>query len=89
MIVELNDLAFKKAKEDDVFVVKIIKGKKYAFPISKDELFEDVYKRLDNLELKYSNFNKNIEKQNEENQKHKEQVNETLIKISQILGGKQ
>jgi hypothetical protein len=89
MIVELNDLAFKKAKENDVFVVKIIKGKKYAFPISKDELFEDVYKRLDNLELKYLNFNENIEKQNEENKKHKEQVNETLIKISQILGGKQ
>lgn len=89
MIVELNDLAFKKAKEDDVFVVKIIKGKKYAFPISKDELFKDVYERLDNLELKYLNFNDNIEKQNEENKKHKEQVNETLIKISQILGGKQ
>lgn len=88
MIVELNDLAFKKAKENDVFVVKEIKGKKYAFPVSKNELFEDVYKRLDDLELQYLNFNKNIEEQNETNEKHKKQINETLIKISKILGGK-
>lgn len=41
MIVNLNDIAFQNAKQNDIFIIEEKNGKLYATPISKEELLKE------------------------------------------------
>lgn len=87
MIVELNDKAFAKSHNGDIFIIEEKNGKKYAKPISKKELLRDVYLKLENAQCEILTFQEMVDKQNETINAFKEFVNEKLILIAKIVGG--
>lgn len=87
MIVELNDKAFAKSHNGDIFIIEEKNGKKYAKPISKKELFSDVYLKLENAQCEILTFQDMVDKQNETINEFKEFVNEKLVLIAKIVGG--
>lgn len=87
MIVELNDKEFAKSHNGDIFIIEEKNGKKYAKPISKKELLNDVYLKLENAQFEILSFKDMVDKQNETINAFKEFVNEKLILIAKIVGG--
>lgn len=88
MIVELNDKEFAKSHNGDIFIIEEKNGKKYAKPISKKELLRDVYLKLENAQFEILSFKDMVDKQNETINAFKEFVNEKLVLIAKIVGGK-
>lgn len=80
MIVDLNDKAFEKAKDGDIFVIEEKNGKKYAAPISKEELLLPLDKRLENAELKILNLTKRFDNL-------ESSTNDKVMKIAKLVGG--
>ena len=80
MIVDLNDKAFEKAKDGDIFVIEEKNGKKYATPISKEELLLPLDKRLENAELKILNLTKRFDNL-------ETSTNDKIMKIAKLVGG--
>lgn len=60
MLVELNDDKFKKSKNGDLFTVEVKDGKKYASPISKEELLSVVTNTLNSLQLQINGLRKDM-----------------------------
>lgn len=88
MIVELNDKEFAKSHNGDIFVIEEKNGKKYAKPISKKELLRDVYLKVENAQFEILSFKEMVDEQNKQINAFKEFVNEKLVLIAKIVGGK-
>lgn len=88
MIVELNDKEFAKSHNGDIFVIEEKNGKKYAKPISKKELLNDVYLKLENAQFEILSFKDMVDEQNKQINAFKDYVNEKLVLIAKIVGGK-
>ena len=71
MFVELNDKAFYKANEGDIFSIQIIHNKKFAAPISKQELLDAELKRISLLEQEVDRLKQEKQKLQEENEELK------------------
>lgn len=87
MIVELNDKEFAKAHNGDIFVIEEKNGKKYAKPISKEELLGDVYLKLGNAQFEILSFKNMVAEQDKQINAFKEFINEKLVLIAKIVGG--
>lgn len=88
MIVELNDKEFAKSHNGDIFIIEEKNGKKYAKPISKKELLNDVYLKLENAQFEILSFKEMVDEQNKLINAFKDYVNEKLVLIAKIVGGK-
>lgn len=80
MIVELNDKAFAKAKDGDVFVIEEKNGKKYAAPVSKQMFLNELDKRIESVELKALDLEKRFNLLDHN-------VNDKVVKIAKLVGG--
>lgn len=65
MLVELNDSKFKEAKNGDLFAIEVKDGKKYATPISKDELLNTVTNTLNSLQAQINELKKEMLKEHQ------------------------
>lgn len=83
MIVELQDDAFKKAKNGDVFVIEEKNGKKYAKPISKKELLKTQNESLAKMQTQVNEMQKIVENQN----KKIDEYTNSIYKFIKILKG--
>lgn len=88
MIVELNDKEFAKAHSGDIFVIEEKNGKKYAKPIKKETLLEDVYRRLENSETSCLNYEKTAKSMEEKQNQFVKKVEDLLKQIALLVGGK-
>lgn len=87
MIVELNDKEFAKSHNGDIFIVEEKNGKKYAKPITKKELLNDVYLKLENAQFEILSFKDMVDEQNKKINEFKEFVTGKLVQIAKIVGG--
>ena len=88
MIVELNDKEFAKSHNGDIFIIEEKNGKKYAKPISKKELLNDVYLKLENAQCEILTFQEMVDEQNKKINEFKEFITGKLVQIAKIVGGK-
>lgn len=87
MIVDLNDKAFKDAKQNDIFIIEEKNDKKYARPVAINELFEEQFKQLDECQKNCFDFKEIVKEQKEEIANLKKFINEKLNLIAKIVGG--
>lgn len=85
MFVELNDKAFYKANEGDIFSIQIIHNKKFAAPISKQELLDAELKRISLLEQEVDRLKQEKQKLQEENEEFKKNVNEKINRFISVF----
>lgn len=83
MIVELQDDAFVKAKNGDVFIIEEKNGKKYAKPISKKEFFKTQNESLAKMQTQVNDLQKTVENQN----KKIDEYTNSIYKFIKILKG--